>query len=104
MVSGPATWADRVGGDGNPNHIDNTIDQLLGWRAPGHGDMRTELDWLFLSGAGQHPGGGLSGAAGTAAAAAVLTPPGGGRGPVDRVLTELRGLKRGLAAYRTMRR
>ncbi len=104
VVSGPATWADRVGGDGNPNHIDNTIDQLLGWRAPGHGDMRTELDWLFLSGAGQHPGGGLSGAAGTAAAAAVLTPPGGGRGPVDRVLTELRGLKRGLAAYRTMRR
>ena len=105
VVSGPATWAARVGGDGNPNHIDNTIDQLLGWRAPGHGDMRTELDWLFLSGAGQHPGGGLSGAAGTAAAAAVLTPSGGGGGgTVDRVLTELRGLKRGLAAYRTMRR
>lgn len=104
IVSGPATWADRVGGDGNPNHIDNTIDQLLGWRAPGHADMRTELDWLFLSGAGQHPGGGLSGAAGTAAAAAVLTPRSGRSGALARAAREVRGLRRGLAAYLTMRK
>ncbi|WP_293787612.1 NAD(P)/FAD-dependent oxidoreductase, partial [uncultured Aeromicrobium sp.] len=61
VVSGPATWAERTGGDGNPNHLDNTIDQMLGWRAPGHADGRTELPWLYLAGAGQHPGGGLSG-------------------------------------------
>lgn len=104
VVSGPATWAERVGGDGNPNHLDNTIDQLLGWRAPGHADMRTELDWLFLSGAGQHPGGGLSGAAGTAAAAAVLTARGARRGVVDRVVAEARGLRKSLIAYLAMRR
>ncbi len=104
VVSGPATWAERVGGDGNPNHIDNTIDQLLGWRAPGHADMRTEVDWLFLSGAGQHPGGGLSGASGTAAAAAVLTRRTGRPGALARAADEVRGLARGLAAYRTMRK
>lgn len=104
IVSGPSTWATRIGGDGNPNHIDNTIDQLLGWRAPGHADMRTELDWLFLSGAGQHPGGGLSGAAGTAAATAVLTPRTGRTGAFARLAGEVRGLKRGLAAYLKMRK
>lgn len=103
VVSGPATWADRTGGDGNPNHLDNTIDQLLGWRPPGHAGMRTELPWLFLSGAGQHPGGGLSGASGTAAAAAVLhgteTTPWR-----QRALREAHGLRKGFAAYRMMRK
>lgn len=104
IVSGPATWSRRVGGDGNPNHIDNTIDQLLGWRPPGHADMRTELDWLFLSGAGQHPGGGLSGAAGSAAAAAVLTPRGAQPRLLGRLRAEAVGLRRGLSAYLTMRK
>ena len=104
IVSGPSTWERRIGGDGNPNHIDNTIDQLLGWRTPGHADMRTELDWLFLAGAGQHPGGGLSGASGSAAAAAVLTPRAGGGSRLDRWRDELVGLARGAVAYRRMRR
>lgn len=104
VVSGPATWAARTGGDGNPNHLDNTVDQLLGWRAPGHADMRTELPWLFLSGAGQHPGGGLSGASGMAAAAAVLTPPGTKDSAPRRAAREVRGLWQGFTAYRTMRK
>ena len=104
IVSGPSTWERRIGGDGNPNHIDNTIDQLLGWRTPGHADMRTELDWLYLAGAGQHPGGGLSGASGSAAAAAVLTPRAGGRSRLDRWRDEVVGLARGAVAYRRMRR
>lgn len=132
VVSGPPTWARRVGGDGNPNHLDNTIDQLLGWRPPGHAGATTELPWLFLAGAGQHPGGGLSGASGLAAADAVLVAagldtgekrrarggayggglggvgsgsgrPGGRPGAVARVSAEVTGLWRGLRAYRAMR-
>jgi phytoene dehydrogenase-like protein len=104
VVSGPLTWARRIGGNGNPNHIDQTIDQLLGWRTPGHGDMRSELDWLFLAGAGQHPGGGLSGASGSAAARAVLTPRGRRGGVVGRINGEARGLLQGARAYLAMRR
>lgn len=106
VVSGPGTWAERTGGDGNPNHLDNTLDQMLGWRAPGHASGRTELPWLFLGGAGQHPGGGLSGASGTAAAAAVLTAGQDGTGERwrDRVVAEATGLWRGFTAYRTMRK
>jgi phytoene dehydrogenase-like protein len=103
IVSGPATWADRIGGDGSPNHLDNTLDQLLGWRTPGHADLRTELPWLYLAGAGQHPGGGLSGASGSAAAAAVLA----GSTPVplrDRLRTEARRVAQGVRAYRAMRK
>lgn len=103
VVSGPLTWAARIGGDGNPNHLDNTLDQLLGWRPPGHADMRTELPWLFLAGAGQHPGGGLSGASGSAAAAAVLGTR--RRDRLDRrAVREVHALWSGLTAYRAMRR
>ncbi len=104
IVSGPATWADRIGGDGSPNHLDNTLDQLLGWRTPGHADLRTELPWLFLAGAGQHPGGGLSGASGSAAAAAVLAPSAGPPRLRDRVRDEARGLVRGFRAYRAIKK
>ncbi|MGY4709163.1 phytoene desaturase family protein [Mycolicibacterium sp. CBM1] len=102
VVSGPLTWAARIGGDGNPNHLDNTLDQLLGWRPPGHADMRTELPWLFLTGAGQHPGGGLSGVSGSAAAAAVLGTR--RRDRLDGVAREARTLWSGLKAYRAMRK
>lgn len=103
VVSGPLTWSARIGGDGNPNHLDNTLDQLLGWRPPGHADTRSELPWLFLAGAGQHPGGGLSGASGSAAAAAVLGTRRRAR-PDRRVVREIRALWSGLTAYRAMRR
>ncbi|WP_162794545.1 phytoene desaturase family protein [Nocardioides houyundeii] len=105
VVSGPATWGERLAGDGNPNHLDNTIDQLLGWRPPGHADLTTELDWLHLTGAGQNPGGGLSGASGLAAAASVLSAgPGRRTGSVSRLSAEVRGLTRGLSVYRSMRK
>ncbi|MBX6388802.1 MAG: NAD(P)/FAD-dependent oxidoreductase [Frankia sp.] len=121
VVSGPATWANRVGGDGNPNHLDNTLDQLFGWRPPGHAAGATELPWLFLAGAGQHPGGGLSGTSGLAAADAALAAIGRGgaagstpgkargrrRGRVGAfgggLAAEASGLWRGLRAYRSLR-
>ncbi|WP_300683434.1 NAD(P)/FAD-dependent oxidoreductase [Nocardioides sp.] len=104
IVSGPLTWARRIGGDGSPNHLDNTLDQLLGWRTPGHADQRTELPWLFLAGAGQNPGGGLTGASGTAAAAAVTTPVGASGRWTQRLGAEARGLRQGLKAYVAMRK
>ncbi|MDY7103693.1 MAG: NAD(P)/FAD-dependent oxidoreductase [Actinomycetota bacterium] len=73
VVSGPATWSQRLRSpDGNPNHLDLSVDQLLGWRPPGMAGHRSALDWLYLSGAGTNPGGGLSGVAGRNAARAVL--------------------------------
>ena len=104
VITSPRTWAERIGGDGNPNHLDLTIDQLLGWRPPGHADGRTELDWLFLAGAGQHPGGGLSGSSGLAAADAVLSPVRRPRRVAGTAARELRGLVRAGRSYLAMRR
>src|SRR5690606_3718602 len=90
VVSGPATWRRRIGGDGSPSHVDTAIDQLMGWRPPGHAHGRTELDWLHLTGAGVHPGGGLSGASGLAAARSVLAAAGERPGPIARAAQEWR--------------
>ena len=109
VVTGPDTWAARMGSaTGNPNHLDLSLDQMLGWRPPGAAGHRTELSWLYLTGAGTNPGGGLSGAPGSAAARAVLADldggAGGGPSVGGRIAAELRSLRTGLAMYRTMRR
>lgn len=103
VITGPSEWRRRIGGDGNPNHLDLTIDQVLGWRPPGHADGRTELPWLFLTGAGQHPGGGLSGASGVATADAVLSPRRMRRWP-RTAFDEFKGLVGAGRAYLAMRR
>lgn len=106
VVTGPAGWARRLGSvDGNPNHLDLTVDQLLGWRPP----TRTSLPWLYLSGAGTHPGGGVTGRPGRTAARAVLADLGGGGGRADgsrwgRARQEVEALWAGWGLYRSMRR
>jgi phytoene dehydrogenase-like protein len=106
LVTGPATWARRLHGDGNPNHLDLSVDQLLGWRPPGLRAPRTPLPGLYLAGAGTHPGGGLSGVSGRTAATALLADA-GRPAPVDGLWTRTRreaaGLRSGLRAYRAMR-
>lgn len=98
-VTGPAAWARRLGSqDGNPNHLDLSIDQLLGWR-PG---VRTALPWLYLSGAGTHPGGGLTGVPGRRAAQAVLADRAGRRRARRR--SGVAALLAGLRLYRDLRR
>jgi beta-carotene ketolase (CrtO type) len=68
-VTTPQEWERRTGNRfGNPNHIDLTFDQLLGFR-PG---PRTPIRGLYLSGAGTHPGGGVTGRPGSLTAQAVL--------------------------------
>lgn len=104
-VTGPASWAARLHGDGNPNHLDLTIDQLLGWRPPGLPVPRTPLPGLYLAGAGTHPGGGLSGVSARTAANALLTDTRTPRSPSlrSRLLTELSSLPSALRAYRALR-
>ncbi len=62
----------RIGG-GHWHHGELALDQFLFVRpVSGSAQYRTPLDGLFLCGAGTHPGGGVSGAAGRNAANAVL--------------------------------
>jgi phytoene dehydrogenase-like protein len=104
-VTSPRLWRHRIGTD-NPNHLDLTLDQLFSWRPPiAARPYRTPLPWLYLSGAGTYPGGGLSGIPGRNAARAVLEDlRGHRRSPWSTARSELRGLRRAMAAYLAMRR
>ncbi|MDQ7993072.1 MAG: hypothetical protein AAGC63_16575, partial [Propionicimonas sp.] len=98
-VTGPLGWAARLASDGNPNHLDLTLDQLLGWRPAGLPAWRRRYPWLHWAGAGVHPGGGLSGSSGRAAAGEVL-----GLAGRHRARGELAGLWSAFRAYLAMRR
>ncbi len=102
-VSGPVEWEERTGAKfGNPNHIDMTIDQMFSHRpATGQG-YRTPLPWLYLTGAGTFPGGGLSGIPGKNTAMAVLDDLGGNRPRIRTGLESLSAMWRGWRLYRTL--
>lgn len=104
-VTGPVGWQRRSGSPfGQPNHIDLTIDQLFGWRPPGVSGYRTSLPWLYLTGAGTFPGGGVSGIPGRNAAEAVLADLGMKPPRAQRWRREVRGLRDAWSLYRSMRR
>jgi beta-carotene ketolase (CrtO type) len=73
-ITGPAEWVSRHGAaHANPNHVEMSVDQLLAFRpSPSLARYRTPVDGLFLTGAGTHPGGGVTGIPGRNAAAVVL--------------------------------
>jgi beta-carotene ketolase (CrtO type) len=73
-LTGPPDWVERTGNPhANPNHVEMSIDQLLGARpSPSLARYRTPIGGLYLTGAGTHPGGGVTGAPGRNAAAEVL--------------------------------
>jgi beta-carotene ketolase (CrtO type) len=73
-VTGPAEWVARTGNPyANPNHVEMSIDQLLAFRpSPSLASYRSPVEGLFLTGAGTHPGGGLTGIPGRNSAAVVL--------------------------------
>jgi beta-carotene ketolase (CrtO type) len=104
-VTSPRAWRERIGTD-NPNHLDLTLDQLFAWRPPVPRPYRTQLPWLYLTGAGTYPGGGLSGVPGRNAARAVLADAArpGARRWIASARRELRGLSRAARAYLAMRR
>ncbi|HEY9779411.1 MAG TPA: NAD(P)/FAD-dependent oxidoreductase [Leptolyngbyaceae cyanobacterium] len=62
-VESPAELSQRVGFyKGNYYHIDMTLDQMLCFRPlPEIANYKTPIDQLFLTGAGTHPGGAISG-------------------------------------------
>lgn len=73
-VTGPVAWVARHGNaNANPNHIEMSIDQLLGFRpTPSLSGYTTPIEGLFLTGAGTHPGGGITGVPGRNAARVAL--------------------------------
>ena len=65
---------------GNITHVDMSMGRAGPMRpARGLGGYRTPVSGLFLSGAGTHPGGGITGAPGYNSARAVLSTLGAGR-------------------------
>jgi beta-carotene ketolase (CrtO type) len=62
-VESPADLAQRLGFyKGNYYHLDMTIDQMLCFRPlPELANYKTPIENLFLTGAGTHPGGSISG-------------------------------------------
>ena len=80
-LTGPLEWVARHGSpQANPNHVEMSLDQLLSFRpSPSLSGYRTPIGGLFLTGAGTHPGGGVTGRPGRNAAAVVLDTLGGGR-------------------------
>lgn len=105
-VTTPLNWEERTGNPaGNPNHVDLTIDQLFSWRPPTGLGHRTGLGWLYLSGAGTHPGGGLSGIPGRNAANALLEDLSGSSTPlIRRIIDESKSLSRIIRLYAALRK
>lgn len=62
-VESPAELGDRLGAlNGNYYHIDMTLDQMVFFRPlPEIANYKTPIEGLFLTGAGTHPGGSISG-------------------------------------------
>jgi beta-carotene ketolase (CrtO type) len=73
-ITGPLQWVARNGNpNANPNHVEMSIDQLLSFRpSPTLAAYGTPVHGLFLTGAGTHPGGGITGIPGRNSAAVVL--------------------------------
>ncbi|MGA7396659.1 MAG: NAD(P)/FAD-dependent oxidoreductase [Solirubrobacterales bacterium] len=73
-LTGPLEWVERHGNPGaNPNHIEMSIDQLMAMRpSVSLSGYRTPVDGLFLTGAGTHPGGGITGMPGRNTAGVIL--------------------------------
>lgn len=65
-VESPAELGERLGSyKGNYYHIDMTLDQMLCFRPlPELANYKTPIENLFLTGAGTHPGGSISGLSG----------------------------------------
>ncbi|MGH2410364.1 MAG: phytoene desaturase family protein [Chloroflexota bacterium] len=66
QVVSPLDWQRRTGNlGGNADHLDTGIDQMLANRpSPDLSGYRTPIRGLYLSGAGTHPGGGITGGPG----------------------------------------
>lgn len=73
-ILSPVDWERRTGNlCGNADHLDTSIDQMLGNRpSPSLARYRTPIRNLYLTGAGTHPGGGITGGPGRNAARVIM--------------------------------
>jgi beta-carotene ketolase (CrtO type) len=89
--------------------VEMSLDQLLSFRpSPSLSGYRTPVGGLFLTGAGTHPGGGVTGRPGRNAAAVVLDSLGAGaagrRHRARRLRRRLAQVRDAAGALRTLRR
>ena len=106
-ILSPLDWERRTGNlNGNADHLDTSIDQMLGNRpSPDLARYRTPIQALYLTGSGTHPGGGITGGPGRNAAREVLRDFGLLERPGLRSLPKRAGQLRDLAsAMLTLRR
>lgn len=88
QVESPAELGERLGAyNGNYYHIDMTLEQMIFFRPlPEIANYRTPIDGLFLTGAGTHPGGSISGMPGRNCARVFLQT----QQPLAQVISEAR--------------
>lgn len=86
QVESPAELGERLGAlNGNYYHIDMTLEQMVFLRPlPELANYRTPIEGLFLTGAGTHPGGSISGMPGRNCARVFLQ----SQQPIAQALTE----------------
>ena len=74
VIMSPLDWHRKTGNlFGNADHVDTGIDQMLGNRpSPLVARYTTPIRQLYLTGAGTHPGGGITGTPGRNTARTVL--------------------------------
>ncbi len=87
-VESPAELGERLGAyKGNYYHIDMTLDQMIFFRPlPEIANYKPPIDNLFLTGAGTHPGGSISGMPGRNCARAFLQ----AKHPISQTLKDAR--------------
>lgn len=85
-VESPAELGERLGAlNGNYYHIDMTLEQMMFFRPlPEIANYKTPIEGLFLTGAGTHPGGSISGMPGRNCARVFLHT----QQPVSQTITE----------------
>lgn len=106
-MTGPLEWMERHGNPGaNPNHIEMSIDQLMAMRPSVNlSGYETPVGGLFLTGAGTHPGGGITGMPGRNSAGVILEKLGlARRRRGERIRARAALLKDALKATRELRK
>ncbi len=92
-VESPAELGERLGAyKGNYYHLDMTLDQMIFFRPlPELANYKTPIEGLFLTGAGTHPGGSISGMPGRNTARAFIA----SKQPLNRAFKEFKKLLNG---------
>ncbi len=104
VLTTPDDLTAHNGAENAGNHVAPLPDQLLGARPARRFGHRTPIDGIFLTGAGTHPGGSISGAPGRACARTVLDALGGGTSRIQRGGRVARQVVRSARAGRSVAR